>query len=437
MNYKNLLQQELARYQEFKAAGLKLDMSRGKPSPSQLDLSMDMFDALSNKSVLQGVADYRNYGLLDGIPEFKSLYASILNVTEREMIVGGNSSLNLMYDSVQRGVQFGILGNKPQRTVDSGQWTVDSCDLEKASTENRQPSTVNLKLKWLCPVPGYDRHFAITELFGYQMINVPMTEHGPCMDTVERLIKDETVKGMWCVPKYSNPQGIVYSDETVKRIAALKPAAKDFRVYWDNAYIVHGFDSDHKLLDILAEAKKVNNEDIVYIFSSTSKVSFAGGGVAFVAASERNINDIKKYMAVQTIGHDKINQFMHWLYFKNAHGIKEHMKKHAAILKPKFDKVLQILNEEFNGLDVATWLKPKGGYFISVDLKSGLAKKTVAMATNVGVIFTPAGATFPYGNDPNDSNVRIAPSFPPLNELVTATKVFCCCAKIAYLESLV
>ena len=402
----NQLQTEKARYNNFKALNLKLDMSRGKPADEQLDLSMGLLDVLTSESVLKGAVDYRNYGLIDGIPEIKAIFKEILNVNDNEIIIAGNSSLNIMYDSIQRGVQFGIMGEKPQKG----------------------------KLKWLCPAPGYDRHFAITEAFGFEMVVVPMNADGPDMNVVEELVKDKSVKGMWCVPKYSNPQGIVYSDNAVRRLANLKPKAKDFRIYWDNAYMVHGLYGQDNLLDILAESKKVNNENIVYMFGSTSKITFAGGGVAFISASEKNISDIKNRMSVQTIGPDKITQLAHALYFKNARGVYNHMDKHARLIKPRFDKALAILEEEFNGLNIISWLKPRGGYFISVETQKGLAKRTVELCKEMGVIFTPAGATFPYKLDPHDTNIRVAPTFPPIAELDTAMRVFSCAAKIAYFE---
>ncbi|MBO5776671.1 MAG: aminotransferase class I/II-fold pyridoxal phosphate-dependent enzyme [Clostridia bacterium] len=417
--YKNLdntrlstiLAKEQARYEEYKAMNLKLDMSRGKPCKEQLDLSMDMLDCINSKSNLVRKIDYRNYGIADGIPELKELFGALLGgISKDEIIVAYNASLNLMYDTIQRAMQFGILGNTP--------WNKEE------------------KLKWLCPVPGYDRHFAITELFGFDMINVPCDDNGPDMDMIEELVKDPTVKGMWCVPKYSNPMGIIYSDEVVKRLAALKPAAKDFRIMWDNAYMVHSLYGQDQLLDIYAEAKKNGNEDIVYIFGSTSRVTFSGAGVAFMAGSKANMDDARKYMGKQTIGPDKLSQLMHATYFNSVESIYAHMEKHAAILRPKFEAVLEILEEEFWNTGIATWNKPRGGYFISCFLAEGTAKRTVALAKEAGVVFTGAGATYPYKNDPADSNVRIAPTLPPMDELITAMRIFCCCAKVAYLEKL-
>ena len=403
-----LLKQELARYEEFKAMDLKLDMSRGKPSKEQLDLSMGIFDVLNSSSSLKGKQDYRNYGISDGIPEIKAIFTELLGITDDEIIVSGNASLVLMYDTIQRAMQFGVLGGEP--------W-------------NKQG-----KIKWLCPVPGYDRHFAVTELFGIEMINVPMNEEGPDMDMIEELVKDPSVKGVWCVPKYSNPMGIIYSDEVVRRFAALKPAAKDFRIMWDNAYMVHALYGQDKMLDIFAEAKKYGNEDIVYMFGSTSKISFAGAGIAFIAGSKRNMDSLRKLINIQSIGPDKVSQYAHALFFKNAAGIYAQMEKHAEILRPKFDAVLEILDEELGDTGIAKWNKPRGGYFISCFLKKGTAKRTVQLAKEAGVTFTGAGATYPYKNDPDDSNLRIAPTLPPIDELRTAMKIFCCAAKIAALE---
>lgn len=399
--------QEILKLEQFKKLNLKLNMSRGKPSKEQLDLSSGLFDCLNSKTNTIGAQDYRNYGLLDGIPEAKKLFSELCGVNEKEIMVLGNSSLNIMYDNLQRAMQFGVMGNTPF---------------------NKQE-----KVKWLCPVPGYDRHFAITELFGIEMINIPMKETGPDMDMIENLVSsDESIKGIWCVPKYSNPQGIVYSDETVKRFARLKPKALDFRIYWDNAYMVHTFKNDIPLLNLLQEAKKYGNDDIVYIFGSFSKITFAGGGVSFFVANEKNINSIKKFMSLQTIGSDKLNQLAHVLFFKNIDNIKIHMDKHADLMRPKFQTVMNILKNELS--QIASWTEPQGGYFVSVELENGTAKRTVQIAKETGVVFTNAGASYPYGNDANDSNVRIAPSLPPVEELKLAMEVFCCAAKIAYYE---
>lgn len=398
---------ELTRYKNFCSDKLALDMSRGKPSNEQLDLSNGMLDMLGSKSNTIGSQDYRNYGILDGIPEAKKLFADLCEVTTNEIMVLGNASLSIMYEFLQRALQFGVLDNAPLNSQG--------------------------KIKWLCPAPGYDRHFAITELFNIEMITIPMTETGPDMDMIEQLVEnDESIKGIWCVPKYSNPQGIVYSDDTVERFAKLKPKAKDFRIYWDNAYMVHFVSEDIALKNILNVAKKYNNEDIVYIFGSTSKITFAGAGVGFVVASVNNLNSQKKYMSMQTIGFNKINQLAHCKFLQSVGNIYEHMKKHAELMKPKFQTVVSILQEELS--DIACWVNPKGGYFVSCDLPQGTAKRTVSLAKDAGVIFTGAGATFPYKKDILDSNVRIAPSLPPVSELEVAMRVFCCCAKIAYME---
>lgn len=388
--------------------GLKLDMSRGKPSKDQLDLSNGLYKELDPSLGYVGKQDYRNYGINDGIPEIKKLFAELAGVGENEIIVAYNASLNLMYDSVQRAMQFGVSGCEP--------W-------------NKQG-----KIKWICPVPGYDRHFSVTELFGIEMINVDMKDDGPDMDKVEELIKDPSVKGMWNVPKYSNPTGVVYSDAVVERLAKMKPAAPDFRLMWDNAYMVHALYEQREQANILALAKKYGNEDMIYGFGSTSKITFAGAGVAFMYSSEKNIAEIKKQMNIQSIGPDKMIQLAHYRFFKNVEGIYALMEKHAAIMRPKFEAVIEILEEELGDTGIAKWTKPEGGYFISVDLMPGTAKKTVALAKEMGVVFTGAGATYPYKKDPADSNLRIAPSLPPIDELVEATHIFAVAAKIAYLS---
>ncbi len=406
---KNLLVVEQKRYDNYKSMNLSLDMSRGKPCKEQLDISMDMLDKINSASDFKRKIDYRNYGIPDGIPELKKLFGDLLGgISSDEIIVAYNASLNLMYDTIQRAMQFGILGCEP--------W-------------NRQG-----KLKWLCPVPGYDRHFAITELFSFEMIHIPMSDNGPDMDVVEELVKDPTVKGIWCVPKYSNPMGIIYSDEVVRRFANLKPAAKDFRIMWDNAYMVHALYGQDHMLDIYQEAKKVGNEDIVYMYGSTSKITFAGAGVAFMAGSKANMDSQRKHMSIQNIGPDKVSQYMHSLYFTSVEDIYAHMEKHAEILRPKFEEVLSIMEEELAEAGIAKWNKPRGGYFISCFLEEGTAKRTVQLAKEVGVVFTGAGATYPCKKDPKDSNLRIAPTLPPMEELKTAMHIFCCCAKIAYLE---
>ena len=402
-------------YDAFKERGLKLDMSRGKPSKEQLDLSMGMMDVLSSGVNLVGEegVDCRNYGVLDGIKEAQELLGAISEVSADKIIIYGNSSLNVMYDTVSRAMTHGVMGSTP--------W----CKLDK--------------VKFLCPVPGYDRHFAITDSFGIEMINVPMAPTGPDMDMVEKLVsEDEAIKGIWCVPKYSNPQGISYSDETVRRFAALKPAAKDFRIYWDNAYSVHHlYDDDQDvILEILDECEKAGNPDMVYKFTSTSKISFPGSGIAAIATSKNNIEEIKKQLAIQTIGHDKVNQLRHVLFFKNLDGVVEHMRKHAAILRPKFEAVISTLETELGGLGIGSWVKPKGGYFISFDAMDGCAKAIVAKAKEAGVVMTGAGATYPYGKDPKDSNIRIAPSFPSAEELKLAAELFVLCVKLVSVQKL-
>lgn len=402
-------------YAEFCARNLKLDMSRGKPGKAQLDLTADMLDCVNSNMELKAEdgLDVRNYGGLDGIPEAKRLFSQLLDVSPDEIVIGGNSSLNLMYDMVSRAMLFGT-------EEDCKPW----CKLDK--------------VKFLCPVPGYDRHFAITEQFGIEMINIDMTSDGPDMDTVERLVSaDEAIKGIWCVPMYSNPDGITYSDETVRRFAALKPAAKDFRIFWDNAYCVHHLGEVHDhLLNIMDECKQRGSEDMVYEFASTSKVSFPGSGVAVIASSRKNIARLKNQLSFQTIGYDKINQLRHVRYFKDADGIREHMKKHAAIIKPKFDLVLQMLEQEIAPLGIGTWNKPNGGYFISFNAMEGCASRIYELCQKGGVVLTKAGATFPYEKDPKDSNIRIAPTFPPLDELALAMQLFCICVKLASVEKL-
>ena len=421
--YKDLSREELleirsglqARFDEIKAKGLKLDMSRGKPAAAQLDLAMGMMDVLNSESDLiceEGV-DCRNYGVLDGIREAKQLLADMTEVPMDNIVIYGNSSLNVMYDTVSRCMTHGVMGSTP--------W----CKLDK--------------VKFLCPVPGYDRHFAITEHFGIEMINVPMTPEGPDMDMVEELVSsDEAIKGIWCVPKYSNPQGITYSDKTVQRFARLKPAAKDFRIFWDNAYGIHHLYDDKQdyLIEILMECKKEGNPDMVYKFCSTSKISFPGSGVAAIAASTANLVDIRKQMQIQTIGHDKVNQLRHARFYKDIHGMVEHMKLHADILRPKFEAVLNVLEKELGGLEIGSWIRPRGGYFISFDSLEGCAKAIVAKAKEAGVTMTGAGATFPYGKDPKDSNIRIAPSFPTPEELAVAADIFVLSVKLVSIDKI-
>ncbi len=408
-----LRKQLSAQYKEFQGKDLKLDMSRGKPSTEQLDISMGMMDVLSSDDDLtcDDGTDCRNYGVLDGIKEAKELLADMMEVAPDHIIIYGNSSLNVMYDTVSRSMTHGVMGSTP--------W----CKLDK--------------VKFLCPVPGYDRHFSITEYFGIEMVNVPMTPTGPDMDMVEELVaKDDSIKGIWCVPKYSNPQGISYSDDTVRRFARLKPAAKDFRIYWDNAYTIHHLydrDQDH-LIEILAECKRAGNPDMVYKFASTSKVSFPGSGVATIAASQNNLVDIMKQLKIQTIGHDKVNQLRHVRFFGDIHGMVEHMRKHADIMRPKFEAVIQILERELGGLGIGEWTSPKGGYFISFDSLDGCAKAIVARCKKSGLIMTGAGATYPYGKDPRDNNIRIAPSYPPLSDLILAMELFALCVKIVSID---
>ena len=410
------LQAELnQQYAEAKAKGLNLDMSRGKPSATQLNVSLGLLDAINASSDLKAEngTDCRNYGVLDGIPEAKKLMADMMGTTPEHIIVYGNASLNIMYDQVSRAYTHGILGTTPWGRLD--------------------------KVKFLCPVPGYDRHFAITEHFGIEMINIPMSESGPDMDMVEQYVdNDETVKGIWCVPKYSNPQGFTYSDETVKRFANLKPAAKDFRIFWDNAYVIHHLydDKQDEILDIISECEKAGNPDMVFEFASTSKVSFPGSGIAALASSEANLADIKKSLTIQTIGYDKLNQLRHVRYFKDINGLKEHMRKHAEQMRPKFEAVLEVLNTELGGLGIGSWYAPRGGYFISFDAMEGCAKKIVAKCKEAGVKLTNAGATFPYGKDPKDSNIRIAPSFPTPEEMAQAADLFVLCVKLVSVEKL-
>lgn len=421
--YKDLSREELlelkkeleVEFEDVKGKGLKLDMSRGKPSKAQLDLSMGMMDVLNGDSDLvceEGV-DCRNYGVIDGIKEAKQLFADMMEVPKDNIIIFGNSSLNVMYDTVARAMTHGIMGSTPWAKLD--------------------------KVKFLCPVPGYDRHFKITEHFGIEMINIPMTQDGPDMDLVAQYVEnDPSVKGIWCVPKYSNPQGITYSDETVHRFATLNPAAEDFRIFWDNAYGIHHLYEDKQdyLIEILMECKKEGHPDMVYKFGSTSKISFPGSGIAAIATSDNNLKEIRQMMSIQTIGHDKLNQLRHVRYFKDIHGMVEHMKKHADILRPKFETVLNVLETELGGLEIGSWIAPRGGYFISFDSMEGCAKAIVAKAKEAGLIMTGAGATFPYGKDPKDSNIRIAPSFPTPEELAVAAQVFVLSVKLVSIDKL-
>jgi DNA-binding transcriptional MocR family regulator len=404
------LEELYAKYEEFKAMGLQLNMARGKPCTEQVNLSNAMLDpALLGDFKAEDGTETRNYGCLDGIPEMKRIFAEMLGVSPAQIIVFGNASLNIMYDYISQCMVFGA-GDKP--------WAAQG------------------KIKFLCPVPGYDRHFAILEHFGIEMINIPMIEGGPDMDMVEDLVKDETVKGLICVPMYSNPGGVSFSEKTVERFAALKPAAKDFRVIWDNAYCVHHLSDDcDKFYNIFEYAAKYSNEDMFIEVTSTSKISFPGAGVSCMAASENNIAAVKKRMTIQTIGHDKINMLRHAAFFRNADGIAAQMKKHAAIIKPKFDIVLEGLNKYFADDSEVKWTVPKGGYFISLDVKPGCARRTVQLCKEAGVVLTGAGAAFPYKKDPEDKNIRIAPTFPSCDELKTAVEILCLCAHIAALET--
>ena len=402
-------------FQNIKALSLDLNLTRGKPSPHQLDLSMGMYDLISSKSVLRTEAgtDCRNYGSLDGIDEAKRLMAGFMDCEQEQVIVHGNASLSIMYDTIARAMIHGVLGSAP--------W----CSLDR--------------VKFLCPVPGYDRHFAITEYFGIEMINIPMTKTGPDMDLVEKLVReDPAVKGIWCVPKYSNPQGITYSDDTVRRFAALQPAAEDFRIYWDNAYAVHDLYEDDKdeLLPIMKACEQAGHADMVYEFCSTSKVTFSGAGISAMGMSERNRNDMLKQMSVQTIGHDKIKQWTHTRYLKDMDGVRRHMAKHAAIIRPKFEVVDQILTREITPRAIGSWIKPKGGYFICFEALEGCAQAIVAKAKEAGIELTAAGAPFPYGVDPKDATIRIAPTFPELEEMRQAAEVFACCVRLVSVEKM-
>ena len=409
-----LREQLLAAYEEKKALGLNLDMSRGKPSPTQLGVSVGLMDVINSDSDMKSECgiDCRNYGCLDGIPEVKRLMAEMMGTTEDHIFIGGNASLTLMFDTVSRAYTHGIMGETP--------W----CKLDK--------------VKFLCPVPGYDRHFAITEEFGVEMINIPMTEDGPDMDMVEKYVNnDASVKGIWCVPKYSNPQGVVYSDETVERFAKLKPAADDFRIFWDNAYTVHHLydDKQAEIPNILELCEKEGNPDMVFEFCSTSKVTFAGAGIAAIASSKANLDDMRKSMTIQTIGYDKINQLRHVRYLKDRSHTLALMQRHAAVLAPKFRAVLTAL-EQLAPLDIAQWTRPTGGYFISLDAMPGTARRALELCREAGVTMTGAGATYPYGVDPADSNIRIAPSLPPVEELEQAMQIFCLALRMAALERL-
>ena len=413
MDHNELLSLKASLEEKFKteqAKGLSLNMARGKPGISQLAISMPMLDVVNQNSDMNTLLgnDTRNYGDWDGIGECRQLMADMMEVKKANVIVCGNSSLNIMYDTVMRSMAMGVNGLTP--------W----CKLDK--------------VKFLCPVPGYDRHFKITELFGIEMIPVPLGEDGPDMDMVEQYVNnDDAVKGIWCVPKYSNPTGITYSDEVVRRFANLKPKAEDFRIFWDNAYCIHYIyeETKDKILNILEECEKAGNPNMVYVFASTSKVSFPGSGVSAIATSLENMEYIKKFMTTQIIGHDKINQLRHVRFFKNIDGLNAHMKKHADLIRPKFEAVLDILDSELTGLGIGSWTKPRGGYFISFNSMPGCAKAIVAKCKELGLVLTGAGATYPYGKDPDDSNIRIAPTFPTPEEMSEAAKMFVICVKLA------
>ncbi len=402
-------------YRTLEAKSLNLNMARGKPGFSQLDLAMPMLDVINSTSDMRTVLgnDVRNYGDLDGIGECRRLMADMMSVKKDNVVVCGNSSLNIMYDTISRSMTQGVNGSTPWCKLDS--------------------------IKFLCPVPGYDRHFKITETFGIEMINIPLHEDGPDMDMVEEYVNnDPAVKGIWCVPKYSNPTGISYSDEVVRRFANLKPAAEDFRIFWDDAYCIHHLydDTQDEILNILEECEKAGNPNMAYIFASTSKISFPGSGVSAVASSPENIKFIMSQMTVQTIGHDKINQLRHARFFKNIDGLKAHMHLHAQLIRPKFEAVLETLETELGGLEIGSWITPRGGYFISFDALPGCAKAIVAKCRDLGVILTGAGATYPYGKDPMDSNIRIAPTFPTPEEMKIAAEVFVLCVKLVSIEKI-
>lgn len=423
MNYLNAKREELEKeyallsneFENVKGLGLNLNMARGKPGKEQLDLSNGLLDVINSNSDFVGAdgMDCRNYGVLEGIAECRKLFGDILGVDSKNVMVGGSSSLNMMFDTI-------------------------SCLMTKPVAEGCKPWYEVKDRKFLCPVPGYDRHFSITEYYGFEMINVPMTENGPDMDIVEELVsKDESIKGIWCVPKYSNPQGITYSDETVRRFAALKPAAKDFRIMWDNAYCIHDItDTPDELLNLYDECKKNGSEDMPIMFCSTSKITFPGAGVAAMAASENNMKLFMERYNFEVISYDKLNMLRHVRFFKNLDGIMEHMQKHKAILKPKFEIVLKHLESELKPTGIGEWTNPNGGYFVSIDVLGGTAKRVVELCKQAGVVMTGAGATYPLGKDPEDKNIRIAPTFPPNSELETAMEVFCICTKLAACEKL-
>ncbi len=410
---KEILKQQTALYEKYCADGVKLDMARGKPSNEQLDLSEKLLTVLkTNQDCFENGTDSRNYGLLEGMPAARKLFGDLLGVDSEKIILFGSSSLTIMYDTVAKMLLFG------------------NCDSERPWCQEKE-------IKFLCPVPGYDRHFAICQSFGIKMIPVPMNDDGPDMDIVKEYVNnDSSVKGIWCVPKYSNPTGIVYTDDVVKAFASLKPAAKDFRIFWDNAYAVHDFYENIKLLNIIDECEKAGNPNMPFMFASTSKITFPGAGIAVFASSKDNINYIKKLMSIQSICSDKVNQQRHVAFFKNADGILEHMKLHAKLLTPKFEAVINAFEKELSGLGIATWTKPKGGYFISFDSTVGVAKEIYDLCLKAGLTLTSVGDTFPYGKDPDNKNIRIAPSLPPVEQLEAALERFIVCVKIASINKI-
>lgn len=400
------------KFEGYKKENFNLDMSRGKPCVEQLNLSNEIYkEALSSDFISEDGVDCRNYGLVDGLPEMKRIFAHMLDVSEEEIILGDSSSLSLMYGTIEKAFNHGLYNSVPWNKLG--------------------------KVKFLCPSPGYDRHFAICELFNIEMITVPMKNDGPDMDTVEKLVaEDELIKGIWCTPIYSNPTGVTYSDEVVKRFANMKTKAKDFKIFWDVAYIVHHLNGEEKLLNILSECKKAGTPDRVFIFTSTSKITFPGAGVAAMACSVENAQYLKKLISIQTIGPNKINHLLHARFFKDIDGVNAHMRKHAEILKPKFEMVINVLESNLGHLNIAQWTRPKGGYFISLDVPKGCAREVVAKAQEAGVKLTAAGATFPYGSDPEDRNIRIAPTFPPIDELKQAIEVLCTCIELVVINKI-